>query len=231
MPFDKDSFLKGVITGMRLPRTPGGERPFRPIPGRKFILTESGDHVITEKVGSGLATFYSINSYETDFKSLCYKHDYKYPTDPASDVVATNVDCYFLHLDSEFSPSDLVNMQYFFWVRNRYFNPDFPIKDTLCVFLWQDSRYDHDFLMFEAPNISTWGSAISLDANPHQAGSCHYTYTYLSLPYNVSPGTGNTVYFWNNAATMFEGTEAELDAFIAELRGMPMITEGDDENA
>lgn len=49
MSFDRDSFLKGVITGMRLPRTPGGQKPLPPVPQGKYILTESGQRIMMEK--------------------------------------------------------------------------------------------------------------------------------------------------------------------------------------
>jgi len=46
MPFDYNSFIQGVWTGMRLPRVPGGRQP--PVPSGKYILTESGERIITE---------------------------------------------------------------------------------------------------------------------------------------------------------------------------------------
>lgn len=49
MPFDYNSFLTGVITGMQLPRTPGNILPpLPPVPSDRFILTESGEKVLTE---------------------------------------------------------------------------------------------------------------------------------------------------------------------------------------
>lgn len=49
MPFDKNSFLRGVITGMRLPRTPGKVPPFTPVSSGKYILMESGERIIMER--------------------------------------------------------------------------------------------------------------------------------------------------------------------------------------
>lgn len=61
MPFDRDSFLKGVITGMRLPRTPGGQRPFPPVPPGRYILTESGEHILTELESETILEFGATN--------------------------------------------------------------------------------------------------------------------------------------------------------------------------
>lgn len=58
MPFDYNSFLKGVITGMQLPRTPGRITPPQPpVPSNRYMITEideddmiteSGDYMVTE---------------------------------------------------------------------------------------------------------------------------------------------------------------------------------------
>lgn len=51
MPFDYNSFLQGVQTGLRLGRTsPGRVPPMPPVPGGRYILTENGVPVITEKI-------------------------------------------------------------------------------------------------------------------------------------------------------------------------------------
>lgn len=51
MPFDYDSFMQGVITGLKLGRVPGGRRP--PVPSGRYILTESGTHVLSEQPNYG----------------------------------------------------------------------------------------------------------------------------------------------------------------------------------
>ena len=52
MPFDYNSFMKGLITGMQLPRTPGNILPpLPPVPSDQYILTESGVYVLTEQAG------------------------------------------------------------------------------------------------------------------------------------------------------------------------------------
>ena len=49
MPFDYNSFMKGVITGMQLPRTPGNILPpLPPGPSGEHIVTEDGEGLITE---------------------------------------------------------------------------------------------------------------------------------------------------------------------------------------
>lgn len=52
MPFDYNSFMKGVITGMQLPRTPGNILPpLPPVPSDQYIITESGQYVLMEQAG------------------------------------------------------------------------------------------------------------------------------------------------------------------------------------
>jgi len=46
MPFDYNSFMQGVITGLRLGRTKSGRQP--PVPSDMYIITEAGQHVIAE---------------------------------------------------------------------------------------------------------------------------------------------------------------------------------------
>lgn len=55
MPFDYESFLKGVITGLKLGRTEKGRTP--PAPSTDYMITEidedrmiteSGDYMVTE---------------------------------------------------------------------------------------------------------------------------------------------------------------------------------------
>lgn len=55
MPFDYNSFLQGVQTGLRLGRTtPGRQPPFPPVPSGRYILTESGLYTVVEKLGEGV---------------------------------------------------------------------------------------------------------------------------------------------------------------------------------
>lgn len=53
MPFDRNSFLAGVWTGIRLQRIPGGRQP--PVPSDLFILTESGEYVLMEQIGTEIS--------------------------------------------------------------------------------------------------------------------------------------------------------------------------------
>lgn len=46
MPFDYESFMQGVITGLKLGRVPKGRTP--PAPSGRYILTESGEKMLTE---------------------------------------------------------------------------------------------------------------------------------------------------------------------------------------
>lgn len=57
MPFDYNSYLQGVQTGLRLGRTTPGRKP--PIPSGRYILTESGAVIVTEHPVGSEATLYS----------------------------------------------------------------------------------------------------------------------------------------------------------------------------
>ena len=46
MTLDRASFIQGLITGLKLPRTPGGRQP--PPPSQMYILAEDGTPIITE---------------------------------------------------------------------------------------------------------------------------------------------------------------------------------------
>lgn len=55
MPFDYESFMTGVITGLKLGRVPNGRTP--PAPSNDYMITEideermiteSGDYMVTE---------------------------------------------------------------------------------------------------------------------------------------------------------------------------------------
>ena len=61
MPFDYNSFLIGVQTGLKLQRPPEGRKP--PTPSGRYILTESGEKVLTESLFPELdsATLYNTN--------------------------------------------------------------------------------------------------------------------------------------------------------------------------
>jgi len=57
---DYESFMQGVITGLKLGRVPKGRTP--PAPSGRYILTESGEKVITEKT----IDWDGITIFETD---------------------------------------------------------------------------------------------------------------------------------------------------------------------
>ena len=73
MPFDYESFMQGVITGLKLGRVPKGRTP--PAPHGKYILTESGEHILTEITPPDNIPLYSTGVwYDTIQHSL-----YDYP--------------------------------------------------------------------------------------------------------------------------------------------------------
>lgn len=78
MPFDRDSFLKGVITGMRLPRTPGGRPPFEPVPSGKYILAEDGRNIVKENVTREDVSIYESGVwYQAELFTVRYRFEYR----------------------------------------------------------------------------------------------------------------------------------------------------------
>lgn len=61
MPFDYESFMTGVITGLKLGRVPKGRTP--PTPHGRYILTESGSKVLTESPISIEASIYNTGEW------------------------------------------------------------------------------------------------------------------------------------------------------------------------
>lgn len=62
MPFDYNSFMQGVQTGLRLGRTsPGRVPPMPPVPSGRYILTESGGYVLTETKDYGDISVYQMD--------------------------------------------------------------------------------------------------------------------------------------------------------------------------
>ena len=66
MPFDYESFMQGVMTGLKLGRIPKERTP--PVPSGKYILTESGDHVILEYETVSETTTIRFNQWYTDYE-------------------------------------------------------------------------------------------------------------------------------------------------------------------
>lgn len=223
MPFDYNSFLQGVQTGLRLGRTKLVPQP--PVPSGRYILTESGVKVITERIGSGGATFYNISEYPTVFTTTAYSG-----TQYNASVVFTDLETEWRHYDKDYSPDPApTNAQYFQWMRVDRITPTISIRNVYGVLLWQGAEYDHDYYSFSTEALAPHAiTSIHLDEGqlPNIAGNNRY----VTFSYNQVNDTGgaDTVYLRNDGAVMFEGTESELAAFIAGLSGMPMITEGAD---
>lgn len=73
MPFDYNSFLQGVQTGLRLGRTTKYRPPpTPPVPGGVYILTEDGTPTIAEKKDYGEVTVLVPGEYEAILYSISY---------------------------------------------------------------------------------------------------------------------------------------------------------------
>lgn len=219
MPFDYNSFLKGVITGMQLPRVPGHVVPPQPpVTSGKYILTETGVQIITEKVGSGLASFYGFGTIPEYFTTTGYASD---AYDSAA--VVNDFQIILWHYDSDFNPAP-TNAQLFFWVEVRHIAPTVTLRNVHWVLLWQGSEYDYDYYTFSAADVPGRSSVVRPSSGQiFQAGDSRYITFSLALRY--SSESSDEVYPRIDNAVMFEGTSEELSAFVAGLSGLPMITE------
>lgn len=87
MPFDYNSFMTGVITGLKLGRTKLGRQP--PVPSGKYILTESGEKVLMESVTRDDVSIYETGVwYETETYTVRYRFETYYGQN--------NIDCKFI---------------------------------------------------------------------------------------------------------------------------------------
>lgn len=78
MPFDYNSFLQGVQTGLRLGRTsPGRVPPMPPVPSGRYILTENSEYILTETRDYG-----DLSVYQMDETYQVYKYDGMFPDAP-----------------------------------------------------------------------------------------------------------------------------------------------------
>lgn len=108
MPFDYNSFLQGVQTGLKLGRTKLGRQP--PVPSDMYILTQDGTPVITDvsapEPGQGVVTLMDgttypiINiNYNTTYNSQNW---YAYVADVPSSGGITELGEYILRTDYRF---------------------------------------------------------------------------------------------------------------------------------
>ena len=89
MELDYNSFMAGVMTGLKLHRPPAGRKP--PAPSGRYILTESGEKIITE-YSSSEVTLYRIGqwipypegySFRGYYRVMCRRQSGNYiPDDP-----------------------------------------------------------------------------------------------------------------------------------------------------
>ena len=104
MPFDYDSFIQGVITGLKLGRVPKGRTP--PTPSGRYILTETGVPLVGEWLSPGYVDFYNIDTWYPGTRYSDYHID--------SEVVETDIDIEFTWMNFS-SPT-----RWFFWHNTLY---------------------------------------------------------------------------------------------------------------
>lgn len=197
MPFDRDSFLNGVITGMRLPRTPGGQRPNPPVPGG-YILTESGIAVVME--GLEPPTDVSIYAFDRWYDATLYSDGY-----PFSPVRESGIEYEVQQVGG------LSAVYYFYWV-GYYLDDALSLvvvsENDLTNFNIVGNRRDDD----ESPIEFVFSGRVYI---PSRAEDFYY-YTFGRAACTCRP----------DGMTYFDGTAAELKAFISGIKHHRLITEG-----
>lgn len=201
MPFDYNSFLQGVQTGLRLGRTSPGRQP--PLPSGKYILTESGEKVLSEKtIDWGDTTIYGMGSYAaTAYDSQL----------PSANIVLTGLDMTVYSVDAS------GNGTRFFYFENTSFGYPYSIQ---VVIFWTDPNLDSN--LYEI----TYGTSVvrtGAGGRPYEAGEYRYVITDFYYFWN---GGYNVGYLRIDGASCFHGSEYDLTLLFADTKNFPMITEG-----
>lgn len=104
MPFDYNSFMTGVLTGLRLGRIPKERTP--PTPSGRYILTEQGVPIVEEWVSPQNVDIYDINTWYPGTRYSDYYID--------AEVVETDINIEFTWMNFS-SPT-----RWFFWQDSLY---------------------------------------------------------------------------------------------------------------
>ena len=191
---DYNSFIQGVITGLKLGRVPEGRTP--PVPSGKYILTESGNKVLSEKVISTDATLYRFG--ET-YNAVVYS------SDTGDTILDRGTISYIKH-----SGGDTSNLC-IFYVQLTDISGGARGRVTMniggeCDFDSYQLRWTYD-----GPEYSEfgWFNISGVKQYALQYGG-YGSYLGRCVPED---------------AVTFKGTKAELELYIAGLSNIPMITE------
>lgn len=201
MELDYNSFMMGVMTGLKLHRPPAGRKP--PAPSGRYILTESGEQIITE-YSSAEVTLYRIGQW------VPYPEgNYYYPG--------------YYRLTCRNSSGNYIpdEPRYYFYARFT----DVQTSDPVMV-LWVHSdistsigRYGADYTSDpDGGQVIHWN--MSWDLTPGYSYQTYHDsiiYNYLEPSYYVPAPENGLIY---------EGSfYVDLPRFILSIGSQPMITE------
>ena len=201
MPFDYNSFFKGVQTGLRLGRTSPGRQPRPPAPPGVYILTEDKEIVFTEFAGT--ATTYDVGA------------EYWYP------ATVTQWSPYPFENPTELSIRhdewiETPYLKYLYWWDTESTREDLALH--LVVYL-PKSRYSPDYL-------GLYGMSYLHDYNIPSMWAAFNNSSFLesgAFLYNI---VESAAFRWImiDGMVSYVGTRAQLLAYLDSV--LPMITEG-----
>lgn len=228
MPFDYESFMQGVITGLKLGRVPRGRTP--PALHGRYILTESGEKMLTELsvAWDGVSVFNTGEWYplveplvsggitytEARQKTRVY--------DGNNVLLAADAKFIYAELQTGYSsPGQAV----LYWIGLT----ETPVLAEYTTDL-RNPVTGEEYLGY----VSGWSRYLSGDI--HTSGNVKYWVSSgLDLWSQASSDrfigswilrTQELRWYYPDGVTTFEGTRTDLDNAFANLTSSPLITEG-----
>lgn len=205
MPFDYNSFLQGVQTGLRLGRTsPGRVPPQPPVPSGKYILAEDGTVIITER-----PIYPGISTYSLDYTLEALEYSSNQIT---SEVVGTGTMCIYTQNGVDIPGLQIWYTHVYGWA---------VLAGAVCLtFAINTEDYDP----------STWGDIkVDLAIESGQTWKLTIPSTnwsdYKGVRHIIITGNPLTEIRPIGYQPLVIYSEAEFRAFIANLRIQPMRTE------
>lgn len=197
MDYDIGSFLAGVQVGLRLGRKP--QRPFSPVPSGKYILTESGEHILTELTSTEDVTILSFDTW--------------YQAGTAT---------------GEIYPGHYYRMRYGalsadyegFWVMGRVYQ---DVGNGYFAYIAQNSdgnTYYLDISTHEPPQVD---NTLQYVINGYNAPNGWKFQDFPGIHWGADPGHD---YPLVGVTPIICNTRDDFGLFVASVKSVPVITEG-----
>lgn len=198
MSFDYESFMTGVLTGLKLGRSPKGRTP--PAPSWRYILTESGEHILAEGYSTDEVTIFNVGTW--------YQR-------PGSSY--TGWEQNLQYVPDIFRPTPDYPTYYFF---ARF--PDTVPAGALVTFWSKDEAYAKCMVRYKDPQ-GTITTDFEVD-DAYSGGTTDlFTYRVFLGPFVTQPSYFNPP---DGAGVFTGGYHVDLDRFMSSLANRPLITEG-----